>query len=286
MALPQPSGYVRRSIGAVRSTSPLSALRSLLLIAVSLTAACHDSRTRTATNQPSRLDGIRARGELRIGTTGDYRPYSYRASENDAFQGIDIDLGRDLATSLGVRVRFVMTSWPTLLDDLEHDRFDVAMSGISRTAPREARAAFSDGYSRTGKTPIARCEDRPRFDSLEKIDQPGVRVLVNPGGTNERFARSHVHRADITVIPDNRTIFARIVANEGDVMFTDSDEVRLQTHLLPVLCAAMPSQEFEATDKAVLMPKDVPLKEAVDKWLHTTKDSGALRSTFEKHLGS
>jgi cyclohexadienyl dehydratase len=227
-----------------------------------------------------------SQAEIRVGTTGDYRPYSFRAGEHDALEGIDIDLAHDLAQSLGMRVRFVSTSWSTLLDDLNHDRFDIAMSGISRTPAREKVASFSDGYALTGKTAIARCADRTKFDSLEKIDQPGVRVLVNPGGTNEQFARSHLSRAELVVVPDNRAIFPRLVAQDGDVMFTDSDEVSLQTHLLPTLCATMPGQEFDRREKAVLLKKDAPLRDRINAWLRDYRARGALDAVFQKHLGT
>ena len=274
-------GYV---VKATRREVQVAATIALLFV-----AGCRSPNAATApavtglAAARSRLDLVRARGELRIGTTGDYKPYSFR--NGNVLEGIDIDLGRDLAASLGVAPRFVPTSWPTLLEDLERDRFDLAMSGISRTQEREGKGLFSEGYAVSGKTPIGRCSDREHFDSFEKIDGPGVRVLVNPGGTNERFARAHLRRAELIVFSDNRSIFAELAANRGDVMFTDADEVRLQTRGSTVLCAMMPGREFEPREKAVLMPKDVPLQQGVNRWLRALKDRGVLRDVFRRHLG-
>ena len=65
--------------------------------------------------------------------------------------------------------------------------------------------------------------------------------MVNPGGTNERFARAHVTRAELVVLPDNRGIFAELAAGRGDVMFTDSEEVTTaDAPRAPSLCATMP----------------------------------------------
>ncbi len=44
----------------------------------------------------SRLDDIIARGVLRVGSTGDYRPFSYRVGTG-GFIGLDIALAADLA---------------------------------------------------------------------------------------------------------------------------------------------------------------------------------------------
>lgn len=48
----------------------------------------------------SRLQQVLETRQLRIGTTGDYPPFSFR--ENATYTGIDIDFGRQLAAALGV----------------------------------------------------------------------------------------------------------------------------------------------------------------------------------------
>lgn len=40
-----------------------------------------------------------------------------------------------------------------------------------------------------GKTPVVRCADVPKFQTLAAIDQPTTRAIANPGGSNERFAK-------------------------------------------------------------------------------------------------
>lgn len=51
------------------------------------------------------------RGVLRLCTTGDYRPFSHLTPATKSYSGIDIDMARNLATSLGVKPRFVATTW-------------------------------------------------------------------------------------------------------------------------------------------------------------------------------
>ena len=131
---------------------------------------------------------------VRVCTTGDYKPFSFLNPETDAFEGIDIDMARDMAADLGVEVAFVQTSWPTLMEDFTSDLCDVAMGGISVNLERQKQAFFSEPYLVDGKTPITRCENVERFQTVEDIDEPGVKVIVNPGGTNQRFARRQLWR--------------------------------------------------------------------------------------------
>jgi cyclohexadienyl dehydratase len=126
-----------------------------------------------------------------------------------------------------------------------------------------------------GKAPIARCDQAARFQTLEQIDQPGVRVIVNPGGTNEKFARAQIHRAQITVYPDNVTIFGQIENGSADVMITDASETLLQHKLHPSLCAVHPDKPFQYGEKAILLPRDdAAFKAYVDTWLHLARASG------------
>ena len=231
----------------------------------------------------TRLDEIIANGVLRVGTTGDYKPFSYRTAAN-GFIGLDVALAADLARTLGLKLQLVPTTWTAMMGDLADDKFDIAMGGVSVSLERQKKAWFSMPYLRDGKTPIARCDDAAKYQTLADIDRPGVRLIVNPGGTNERFARAHAPHAKLTVHPDNVTIFDRIVAGDADVMITDAIEARLQQRLHPKLCAIHPDAPFDFSEKAILLPRDVALKAYVDQWLHQAIESGAFARANEQWL--
>ncbi len=233
---------------------------------------------------PDRLTQIRESGTLRVGTTGDYAPFSY-SSDGKNFSGIDIDMAHALADSLGVTVVFFKTSWPGLMSDLEAGYYDVGMSGISKIPAREQVAFFTTPYHIGGKTPIARCEDASRFSSLNAIDQPGVTLIVNPGGTNQRFLQRNINNASVRLHNDNRTIFDEIIRGKADLMITDSIEVRLQSALQPALCATMPGETLTYQEKAYMMPSEASLRSVLNEWLNEVRASGKLTRTFEKHLG-
>ncbi len=220
-------------------------------------------------------------GVLRVGTTGDYAPFS--DDRGGELRGLDVELAQDLAKAWGVRIVFVRTSWPALLEDVARRRFDLAASGISITPERRRVADFSAAYFFDGKTPISRREDAARFSSLEKIDQPGVRVVVNPGGTNERFVREQIKRATIVLHPDNRSIFEEIVAGRADVMITDGVEVRLQTRRHPALAATM-AEPFTRAGKAILLAPNSELTARVDAWLGPQVNRGEIVGRLERAL--
>jgi cyclohexadienyl dehydratase len=222
-------------------------MRILLALAVGLLIAAQAAAQ-------SRLDAVVARGTLLVGMTGDYRPFSVRDKDNGNFSGLDVDMAADLAATLGVKLEIVPTTWSALLSDLQSGRFDIGMGGISITLPRQRVAFFSRPVMRAGKAAIARCTDQQRFSSLAAIDQPGVKVLANPGGTNERFDRASLRQAEITLLPDNLRIFEALENGQGDLMITDAVEAKLQQKLHPGLCAIHPDEPFDFGELAYLLP--------------------------------
>jgi cyclohexadienyl dehydratase len=231
----------------------------------------------------SRLDEVLARGTLRACTTGDYKPYSFDKG-NGQFEGIDIDMAESLARSLGVKVDYVKTSWSNLMNDFVA-KCDIGIGGVSPSLERQKHAFFTQPYAVDGKTPIVRCDDVNRYQTIAEIDQPETRVIVNPGGTNERFARQYLPHANLTVYPDNVTIFQQILAGKADVMVTDASETLLQQKLNPGLCSVHPDKPFQYGEKAWLLPRgDVVFQQYVNQWLHLAQATGEYQAIADKWL--
>lgn len=231
----------------------------------------------------SALDAIHARGVLRVGTTGDYKPFTFR-NPDGSYTGADMVMAQRLAQKLGVKLEIVPTTWATLLPDFVAGKYDMAMGGVSVLPARAEKGDYSTTVNTDGKRPIARCADKERFTSLAAIDKPDVRVIVNPGASNEVFAKQNFPHAQLTVYPDNVTIFDQIVANKADVMVTDGIEVDHQAYIHPELCAADVKQTFTTADKAYLMPKDPALVKFVDDWLAQEMSSGEWQQTLDTAL--
>ena len=256
---------------------------SLSLISCAPALQVQEKNVRSSTH--SRLDDIINNGVLRIGTTGDFKPFSYQLdTESNVFYGVDIELAKDLARSLGVKVQFVKTSWPTLLADLKADKFDLGMSGITIKLARQQQALFSIPLLSSGKAAITRDENADRFTSIEAINQKGVRVIVNPGGTNEAFVRANFPNATIVENGENLSIFQKIVDGKADLMVTDAVETLIQEQIHPELEAVNPDEPFNFFEMGYLLPRDFILKAYVDQWLNLRQKDGTYQEIFDGEL--
>ena len=231
----------------------------------------------------SRLDEIVKSGKLRVCTPGDYKPFSFLRPDG-TYEGLDIDLVQGSAKALGVEVEMVKTAWPTLMKDFT-EKCDVAVGGISVTLDRQKTAFFTAPYMVNGKAPITKCENVAKFQTVADIDKPGVTVIENPGGSNERFARANFKQAKIVIFNDNTTIFDEILKGNADVMISESVETIVQQRLRPGLCAVNPDKPLQYGEMAWLLPRGDPaLKAWMDQWFHLAKAGGDYDKISAKWL--
>jgi cyclohexadienyl dehydratase len=231
------------------------------------------------------LSAIRARGVIRVGTTGDYRPFSF-LQRDGGYEGADIVMAHGLAALLAVAIEFVPTVWVRLLDDFLADKFDIAMGGVTVMPARAAKGFFSIPNFVDGKRPLARREDRERFTSLAAIDQSGVRLIANPGSANEAFARANFRHATVIIHGDNASVFDELVAGRADVMITDGLEADHQAQLHPELCAVPVAAPFTRLEKAYFFAPDAAMKAFIDGWLGAAMASGAWQHALDTAMAA
>jgi cyclohexadienyl dehydratase len=244
------------------------------------------SRTVDGAAPVSRLDRVKSSKTLRVCTTGDYRPFTYVDPKTKHRSGIDVTMAQNLASSLGARISWVSTSWKKLMPDFLA-KCDIAMGGVSISTDRAQQATFTQPVLTEGKTPITLCSKVADYDTVAKINRPGVRAITPEGGTNEEFARAHYPKAKIIVWGDNNTIFDQIAAGKADVMTTDASETVWVAKTHPKLCAAHPKKPFNFSQKAYLLPRgDDDWQEYVNTWLTIAKHDGTWTSATKPWFGS
>jgi cyclohexadienyl dehydratase len=233
----------------------------------------------------SRLDQIIDQGFIRVGTTGDYKPFTYFNSETGEYEGYDIEAALLLAKELGVEAKFIRTTWPTLMEDLLEDKFDIAMGGITRRMGRQVDAQFSHGYIPFGKSPLIREEDKDRFTSLEAIDQSDVKIGVNPGGTNQQFVNENIVNAEVIVIENNLDIPGKVASGEVDVMITDSIEAIYYAKNDEQLYAALADDPWNPSQFGYMMHHGDPkFTDTVNFWMEEMEFKGKLEQLRKKWI--
>lgn len=260
----------------------LTALLLAFIVVMTGVSPCFAAEEPAAASSP---EEVRERNVLRVGTAGDYQPMSYLDPETGKYVGFDAELAEDLAKSLGVELTYVETSWPTLMADTLAGKFDLAICGITITDARKDQALMSEGYFGNGKTVLCRAEDADKYTSLEAINRPEVRVMENPGGLNEKFARENLPDASITIHDVNQEIPGLVASGEADVMITEIMEAGYYVSQDERLAAPLIFEPFTHGQLGVLMPKgSEALLAYVNSFLEAERDSGRIEALGEQYI--
>ena len=209
--------------------------------------------------------------ELRVGSSGDYPPLTQYNFDKETWEGSDIEFIKEFAQEKGYTIKFIQTSWPTLTKDLEHDKFDLAIGGISISPERQKKFLISNSILEFGKVAYVLCEKKNLFSAnssseiLKNIDQKETIIVENPGGTNLSFAQQNIKNAKIIISKDNDDAFQTLENKKADVMFTDSIEVeyRASTGKYKNICPLSKTVLLTNGHKIVLVTKNK--KELLDE---------------------
>ncbi len=222
---------------------------------------------------------------LRVGTSGDYAPFSERGPAPDAgYRGLDVDVARAFAADTGLALRFVPFRWPELTADLGAGRFDVAMSGVTVRPERSVAGRFTVPVTQTGAVLIVRASEHASRAKGGAFDVAGLRIAVNAGGHLERVTRASFPSAEILAVPDNAAVPTRLATSAVDAVVTDTLEA---PHWLGSLSEVVVIGPFTRDFKAYwLPPGNEALAQRLDAWLLAREADGTLARLRAEWLSS
>lgn len=208
---------------------------------------------------------------LRVGTSGDYPPFSVRADDG-TWDGFDVAVARAYARDRGKRLVVIPFRWPELEAALVRGAFDVAMSGITVRADRLRTGRFTAAVARVRAVLVT----RPGIGAVRV-------VAVNRGGHLEGLARERL--SDVVLLPtdDNRGLLGRLRAGLVDAVVTDTAEAGAALAAGELVVRAVLAQDRKAY---WLAPTSGVLQADLDGWLLARERDGTLAALRRRYLGA
>ncbi|CCI86065.1 glutamine ABC transporter substrate binding permease protein [Lactobacillus pasteurii DSM 23907 = CRBIP 24.76] len=116
------------------------------------------------------LQKIQKSKQLVVGTSADYPPLEFTASENGStkYVGVDIELAKDIAKDLGAKLVIKNMSFDSLLVALETGKVDMVISAMTPTPERKKSVDFSKIYYRpSGEYFLINKKDQAKYKSIK-----------------------------------------------------------------------------------------------------------------------
>jgi len=142
-------------------------------------------------------------------------------------QGLDVDIGIEIAKDLGYEPKWIKAPFERLFDILKKGEAELIISSIPITPERRKEYAMSEPYFDTGNTIVHR-RDKMEIKSLS--DLSGRKVGVQSGSTGEAFMASQKTAGNVTVVKFstlddalgalNRTELEAVVGDESILIYS------------------------------------------------------------------
>ena len=206
-------------------------------------------------NAGSRLLDILSSGVLKVGTTGDWNPMTMKDPATNSYKGYDIDMMRELAKDLGVKVEFVATDWKTLVNGVIANKYDITGSA-SISMSRAKVAGYSPSYFSLATVPLTLKKNLSKFKDWEDLDKPSVTVAATLGTTQEQQVKKFFPNATKKIIEAPARDFQEVLAGRADAHITSNVEAGKLVEKYPEMALVPVKKARARTPIAMLLPQD------------------------------
>jgi octopine/nopaline transport system substrate-binding protein len=233
-----------------------------------------------------------ADGVLNVGTEGEYPPWSI-ADANGAVTGFDADTANLICDKLQMKCSFVVQAFDGLIPALQAKRFDIIISGMSRTKERMKTIDFSIGYAELPNMfVVAKGSDLTKSttipDMLKSLE--GKKVGVQAATTHANFMTKMVPGADLKTYDSLDKLQIDLAAGRLDAGFADSSALDdflgkpdgANFELVPVVIPSATDDTLGMGVGVGIRKENADLKAKIDQALCDVIKDGSLGEASKK----
>ncbi|MCA0173226.1 transporter substrate-binding domain-containing protein [Bacillus sp. RAR_GA_16] len=225
----------------------------LVLATIGVLAACGNSNSKEE-EKVTAWEEIQDEGTIKVATSGTLYPTSFHEQETNDLTGFDVEIVKELANRLDLKVEFIEMGFDGMLTAVQTGKVDMAANDIGITEERKEKFALSTPYKHSYGTAIVRAEDLSGIESINDLE--GKKAA---GAATTNFMKLAKKKGAEEVIYDNATNeqYLRDVDNgRTDVILNDVYLQRLALAAFPELDLTIhPDIQYMPSEGGVLMNK-------------------------------
>lgn len=216
--------------------------------------------------QKDRLEEIKEKGYVVLGTSPDYAPNEFYIDDNGQRKvvGSDIELAQAIADKIGVELRIQESDFNTVIANVQAGVVDFGISGFAWKQERADVVNFSNDYSRdTGETSwqglMVRTNDVSKFTSKEATKELGIKVGAQTGSIQYDMALTVTDERNIVALGDTTACASLLSTGDIDAFVCTSTQAYalMETYtnitILPESSFNMDPEDFYDRTGAIVM---------------------------------
>ncbi|OON38466.1 amino acid ABC transporter substrate-binding protein [Izhakiella australiensis] len=190
-----------------------------------------DKNTQTAGGAPtSTLQTVLQRGTLKVGDCLSFAPFGFydKAGNPD---GYDVDLAKELAKRMGVKLEMVNTTSANRIPNLQTNKVDVVFCNFTRNMERAKEIGFTQPYVVASEAMLVRKDSgiKSAHDMTDKT------IATVKGSTNGDEVRSMGIKVKIQEYDSSQAAILAVKQGQADAMIEDNNFLAYQAKLDPSL---------------------------------------------------
>ena len=168
----------------------------------------------------STVEKILTRGELRVGFESGYVPFEM-TDKTGKFIGFDMDFGRRMAKSMGVKFVPINTAWDGIIPSLITDKFDIIMGGMTITQERNLKINFADPYIVVGQSILLNKKHEGKVLSYKDLNDPKFILTSRMGTTGEQAIKKYIPKATYKGFESEAEAGLEVINGKADALVYD-----------------------------------------------------------------
>jgi polar amino acid transport system substrate-binding protein len=216
-------------------------------------------------------------GELRVGMSGNQPPLNTH-SRDGGLIGLEVELAKQLASAMGVEVKFVEKPFGDLLAALDKGDVDIVMSGVSITAGRTTRFAFAGPYMMSGKSVLTKSETLAAAHGPGSMNQPQFKFAALDNSTSKDFVEKFLPKSKLVIVKDYDAGVKLVLDDKVDGLIADMTICVLSVLRYPDKGLATLSQPMTVEPIGIAVPANDPqLLNLLDNYLDALEELGYMK---------
>ncbi|KXU82868.1 amino acid ABC transporter substrate-binding protein [Caballeronia megalochromosomata] len=183
-----------------------------------------------ATAGSSTLQAVLQRGTLRVGDCLTFAPFGFydKAGQPD---GYDVDLAKELAKQMGVKLEVVNTTSANRIPNLQTSKVDVVFCNFTRNLERAKVIEFTTPYVVASEALLVK-----KSSGIQSVKDMGNRTIATvKGSTNGDEVRSLNIPIKIQEYDSSQAAILAVKQGQADAMIEDNNFLAYQATLDPEL---------------------------------------------------
>ncbi len=252
-----------------------------ILFAALCLAAFHP----TARAADDSLRKVKEKGELVLGLDDAFPPMGFRNDDNEIV-GYDIELAREVAKRMGVKLVPQPIDWNAKEQELATGKIDCIWNGFTITEERKQAMAFTKPYLRNAQVVVVK--KGSGFTTLASLagKKVGLQAGSSAAGALEAATAFRASLARVVELKDNLTALMDLEARGVDAVVMDlivaEDNIKRSGKAYQILSESLAPEVFGVGFRK----NDLALRDAVQGALEAMARDGALARITTKWFGS